>query len=86
MYANVMKLLEVLIARQDVGDIDLLWTGRSWDIHMIVFGANIGYVSFAWSSDMGMGQNPVPLVNIRKMNKIVFIGMFTYPILDGNWY
>ena len=30
---------------------------------------------------MGMGQNPVPLVNIPKMMIIVFIGMFTYPIL-----
>ena len=28
-----------------------------------------------------MGQNPVPLVNIPKMNKIIFVGMFTYPIL-----
>ena len=28
-----------------------------------------------------MGQNRVPLVNIPKMNIIVFIGMFTYPIL-----
>ena len=30
---------------------------------------------------LGMGQNPVPLVNIPKMNTILFIGMFTYPIL-----
>ena len=30
---------------------------------------------------MAMGQNPVPLVNIPKMMIIVFIGMFTYPIL-----
>ena len=30
---------------------------------------------------MVMGQNPVPLVNIPKMIIIVFIGMFTYPIL-----
>ena len=30
---------------------------------------------------MGMGQNPVPLVNIPKMKKKVFIGMFTYPIV-----
>ena len=30
---------------------------------------------------MGMGQNPVPLVNIPKMIIIVFTGMFTYPIL-----
>ena len=28
-----------------------------------------------------MGQNPVPLVNIPEMNRIVFMGMFTYPIL-----
>ena len=34
----------------------------------------------SWSSYMGMGQNPVPLVNIPKMIMIVFIGMFTYPI------
>ena len=33
------------------------------------------------SYKMGMGQNPVPLVNIPNMNIIVFIGMFTYPIL-----
>ena len=32
-------------------------------------------------SDVDMGQNPVPLVNIPKMIIIVFIGMFTYPIL-----
>ena len=36
---------------------------------------------FVLCSYMGMGQNPVPLVNIPKMNIIVFIGMFTYPIL-----
>ena len=28
-----------------------------------------------------MGQNQVPLVNIPKMNRIVFMGMFTYPFL-----
>ena len=31
--------------------------------------------------DIAMGQNPVPLVNIPKMNIKVFIGMFTYPLL-----
>ena len=31
--------------------------------------------------DMAMGQNQVPLVNIPKMNRIVFMGMFTYPFL-----
>ena len=30
---------------------------------------------------MAMGQNPVPLMNIPKIIIIVFIGMFTYPIL-----
>ena len=44
------------------------------------------FVGFRFGSgvpfpNMGMGQNPVPLVNIPKMNIIVFIGMFTYPIL-----
>ena len=30
---------------------------------------------------MAMGPNQVPLVNIPKMNRIVFMGMFTYPFL-----
>ena len=30
---------------------------------------------------MALGQNQVPLVNIPKMNRIVFMGMFTYPFL-----
>ena len=30
---------------------------------------------------MAMGQNQVPLVNIPKMNRIVFMGMVTYPFL-----
>ena len=30
---------------------------------------------------LAMGQNQVPLVNIPKMNRIVFMGMFTYPFL-----
>ena len=34
-----------------------------------------------YSEYMGMGQNPLPLVNIPEMNRIVFMGMFTYPIL-----
>ena len=33
------------------------------------------------SSQLAMGQNQVPLVNIPKMNRIVFMGMFTYPFL-----
>ena len=38
-------------------------------------------IMLANGSLMGMGQNPVPLVNIPKMIIVVFIGMFTYPIL-----
>ena len=41
----------------------------------------VGSVEKTQIAAMGMGQDPVPLVNIPKMIIIVFSGMFTYPIL-----
>lgn len=36
-----------------------------------------------YSNNMAVGKYPVPRVDIPKMTKLVFVGIFTYPILGG---